>query len=466
VSGSNALPNAAPRTTPAVDVLLWSQALLICYVLAVRLTGGYAQTLLSRGTNDKLVLAADLATILLFISGLLNRLGKPSELNVSGKLFATLLVLFALGTLNPDVGRPLSIFGLRSMTLPLLTLFAYRFVGLDHRQHKLVARVFYVLAMANFLTVMRQATNGLNPEEARMLVTNGSTFLVAGSFRLPGLLASGQDLSLLAGGIAAWAITKSISRGWKEAGLSILLLAVMSGFSIAVALQRGPLIAMVLSVAIGLLSLSLRSGKGAVRVALALVVGAAVVAVSVSAFASSSAERARDVGGLIDTFGNLASDRSYQQRLAQTIPTSIKLVAANPVIGYGTGASGPSATARADQSPLQAFPLGGLVADNGYLLVALQLGVPGAMLFAFALGMGARRGAITGRQTYGEVNYEVRAIFLFLMVAMLFGGYWGLSGPMCVLLGIVAREDRFHHEQAHSSRPESSSMRRMSSSPV
>jgi hypothetical protein len=93
--------------------------------------------------------------------------------------------------------------------------------------------------------------------------------------------------------------------------------------------------------------------------------------------------------------------------------------------------------------------LGGLVADNGYLLVALQLGVPAAMLFAFALVMGARRGAITGRQTNGEVNYEVRGIFLFLMVAMLFGGYWGLSGPMCVLLGIVAREDRFHNEQAH-----------------
>jgi O-antigen ligase len=202
-----------------------------------------------------------------------------------------------------------------------------------------------------------------------------------------------------------------------------------------------------------LLSLGLRSGKSAVRVALALVVSAFVVAVSIFAFASSSAERARDVGGLLDTFGNLASDRSYQQRLGQTIPTSIKLVAANPVIGYGTGASGPSTAARADQSPLQGFPLGGLVADNGYLLVALQLGVPGGMLFAFALGMGARRGAITGRQTDGEVNYEVRAIFMFLIVAMLFGGYWGLSGPMCVLLGIVAREDRFHREQTHSSRP-------------
>ena len=188
---------------------------------------------------------------------------------------------------------------------------------------------------------------------------------LAGHFDYRGCwLAAGQDLSLLAGGIAAWAITKSISLRMEGGGfIDSATCGHVLGFSVAVALQRGPLIAVVLSVAIGLFSLCSGRDPEAVPFVSRLHLSWAPswLLSPVSAFASSSGERARDVGGLIDTFGNLlASDRSYQQRSGRHPPaTSIKLVAANPVIGYGTGGQSRTQCDRARRSVATSrLPLG------------------------------------------------------------------------------------------------------------
>lgn len=427
------------RNRPTGSALPDLLVLMLASVIIVRMAGGLLERLLSARLNYALSLTADGITFGLFAllaSGCFKR--RHGATTTSNVVWLVILV-FTLGCFNPLVfGTPLSIFGVRAMTLPLVTFVVVRNLPLRAKHVRRLWRLLGLAAIINFLIAIRQSATGLTPGELNMIVANGSTYLVGDAIRLPGLFASGQELALLAGGVGAWALVRFMSMG-SAAGVTTIALGIGGTATLLLALQRGPLIALITSLLLVSLAMASRSGKVARR---AIVVASALSALlggAVALIAVFDAQRASSFASAFAALTDLGSDTSFRTRLGQTIPTSLSLLSDHPLAGYGTGASGPPASALPLQSPLRNFPLGGLVADNGFLMVALQVGLLGALFFTLLLALWLKHGGVYGNP---RNSWSARALILYLVMAMMFGGYWGLTGPMALLFTLLALGER------------------------
>ncbi|WP_185996565.1 hypothetical protein [Nocardioides campestrisoli] len=397
-----------------------------------RLTGGILERLLGSNLWPLVALATDAVALALILWGLL-RPNPGFAWSTAGKLGWSIVLLFAIGSLHPNVlGTSLSVYSLRSMILPLALGLAMSRMEISAAAAKRTIGGILLIATFGLMVGMRQAIWGLTPGETSMLIANGSTYLAHGESRVPGLFTSGQEFSLFAGFIATWTTTRILVQGARGEKFTYIAWAA-SLAALSLSLQRAPLFACAAAISILLLTKYLR-GKAHSRIAVRVT---ALIAFSTGAFSLLSATQPDRTAAVLKSIGSvtqLSEDDSFQTRSIETVPVALRLILHRPE-GYGTGSSGPNASADPTASPLYPHILGGIVADNGYLMFALQIGILGALLCLLFFCFTIRRGGFARSSGPTEL---VTALVTFLGLVMLLGGYWGLVGAMSTFWILLA----------------------------
>ena len=322
-------------------------------------------------------------------------------------------------------------YGLRAMIWGLVIAMLVQNMPLPSRMMKHIRLAVLGVLMANMLVALWQAVFGLSATELRELAEAGASYQVETQTRLLGLQATGQELSMLAGSAFVWACATIVMKGFREAGPLVWILGLTSAVVTLVVLQRSALIGAL--VALAVLALSLGSWRFAGRrgrVARRLLVVAGVSMLSVVGLAALAPERVDVALERFQSLFGLSSDYSFNVRQDTTLPVALRLIGEAP-LGYGLGASGPVAAKFLPQGPLSDYPLGGIAADNGYLFVALQLGIPGLAVFTLLLFIWATCGSFL--KVSPQDKLSSRVVICFLAAIMLSGSFWGLTGAMAVI---------------------------------
>ncbi|MDD7835649.1 hypothetical protein [Paenarthrobacter sp. AB444] len=343
-------------------------------------------------------------------------------------LFILLCLLVAIPSIATLAVQ--GVYGLRSMLWGLVIALLLQTSPLPIRSRTRIRRVLIGVLVTNMLVALFQAVVGLNAVELQSLVEAGSSFQVGSQTRLLGLQATGQELSMVAGSAFVWVCAVVVVRGFKQVGLFMLILGGTSAVVTLVVLQRSALIGALAAIAILVLGIgtqAVNSGGRAVRRIASIAGGCIFAVVGLALVAPDRVDLA--LARFQSLFG-LSTDYSFSVRQEITLPVALRLIGEQP-LGYGLGASGPVASSFAPAGPLAAYPLGGLAADNGYLFVALQVGLPGLAVFVLLLALWVWDGGFVVLPPQDRM--PPRAVVSFLAAIMLSGSFWGLTGSMAVI---------------------------------
>lgn len=344
-------------------------------------------------------------------------------------VFMTWVVLVSIPSIAALTWQ--GVYGLRTMAWGLVIAVLMQTMVLSLKTRNYIRVLLLIVLLANMLVALVQSVVGLSAAELQGLIEAGASYQVESQTRLLGLQATGQEMSMLAGSAFVWACATIVSRGFRNAGVLVWLLGLSSAVVTLVVLQRSALIGAL--VALGILVISIGAGSLKARRAassrrLATVGGASMLAIVVLAVLAP--ERVDLALARFQTLFGLSSDYSFSVRQETTLPVALRLLADQP-FGYGLGASGPVAAKFAPSGPLAEYPLGGIAADNGYIFVALQIGILGAILFVLMLVLWAWRGSFIDLTPQDRL--APRAVVCFLAAIMISGSFWGLTGPMAMV---------------------------------
>ncbi|RUQ86619.1 O-antigen ligase family protein [Labedella gwakjiensis] len=371
-------------------------------------------------------------TALLILAGCASfkRPGLDRRVIIPGALFLVLAVVMAGVSLAATMNVEFSLRGLVGLVAAPLTVVAVT-ASLSHtpdhevpRARKFILGAIASVVLVNIVVGLRQAIFGLSAEEIRSATEGLSTYSVGDQIRLMGTFQSNQDMGLFLACMAPALLVAGLrASGRAKAGFFVVatLLYVVNFLS----LTRTSLIA---GVTVGLLALAIWSrGEFVLRVLRNLLVVLAGTAIFVSVLIALGVPRVQAAVDRALTLTNLDADGSFNSRRDATLPIAWNAFTSHP-LGAGAGAAGP-----VSQQFAEVAPLGYLNADNGYLMIGLQMGFLGLailiwMLLAVVVSLG-RRG--TALRTAGA------AAALALAVAMLTAGYWSLLAPICIVAAVV-----------------------------
>ena len=314
--------------------------------------------------------------------------------------------------------------------------------GVKGRQRsEAIASISFAILIVTVATVavgLRQALIGLNGSELAATLASGSTFQVGDQVRLMGTFLTNQDFGCFAAAMCPALVVVAL-RVPKARLLVIPLLALLLATNFLsltrtsiLAAGAGTLIAVVLW----------GRGEPILRLLAVMCGGGFALASLLPLLSSLNVTRVDRAIARVQTLFSLATDRSFQARSESTIPIALRYFADSPW-GLGAGAAGPVSQAHPSLAPV-----GPLIADNGYLAIALQLGIVGlgvwvAMLVTLFVSL------IRVRRT---ASLASAAAVISLMLAMLTAGYWSLLSPMTLIAGIVglgvAEVEREHRRRA------------------
>ncbi|MFX1821906.1 hypothetical protein PV768_19170 [Pseudarthrobacter sp. CC4] len=339
-----------------------------------------------------------------------------------------------------------AVYGLRAMVWGLAIAMLLQTTALTSRAKGTIRRVVLAVLLANMLVALWQAVFGLSAIELHELAESGASYQVDSQTRLLGLQATGQELSMLAGSAFMWACATMVTRGFRVAGPSVWMLGLSSAVVTLVVLQRSALVGALFALAVLIFTLGsvrVASRRGSIARRFTAVI--AVSMLSVVALAALAPERVDLALARFQTLFGLSSDYSFNVRQDTTLPVALKLIGEGP-LGYGLGASGPVAAKFAPQGPLADYPLGGIAADNGYLFVALQIGLPGLALFLLLLLTWAIYGSFL--LVPPQERASTRVVVCFLAAIMLSGSFWGLTGSMAIVAFLASMGNAYADEDA------------------
>ena len=283
-----------------------------------------------------------------------------------------------------------------------------------------VVGVVGACAAWNVYLSLEQSFKGLSADELIRVQTAGSTYLVGDAERSIGGFDSSQTLGLYLGFVATFFLVAwpTFSRALRFVFLSV---GVASATALSLTLLRGPLLGCAAAVLTFMFVCAVQSRLGARRRLALTIVTLFVFGLCVSSYRGQG--RWRTMRDRISTVFDLEYDRSFQDRKYSTLPTAIRLFRDN-IWGRGPGSSGP-----VSEQYSSVAPLGGVVADNGYLNLGIQLGFPGLIIIVGLLSILMVR---LGKASGSLVSVGASAVVLYLLVSMFFGSYWNLAGPMVV----------------------------------
>jgi O-antigen ligase len=348
-----------------------------------------------------------------------------------------LILVQAFNPLLPSIGYGIA--GARSIAIPLLLLVAVGTGRLNVRDEHVLVAIGVIGWIVNVVLASRQWLVGFTGAELQWIQSSRSTYLVGDQIRLIGATRSNQDFAFLVAiafpALCACAIAAGKSRAWRV-GFTVLALATLA--VLFGSLVRSGLVAGALG-ALGVAAALSRDPSARRRLAISGVALVLVVwfAASVGAGFVLSPDKAQTLETRVASIFAPSEDYAFQQRQTRVWPHALHEIAAHP-LGAGAGSAGPLSQARDDA------PLGPLVPDDGYLLMGVQFGIPGLLLFVAVLALiatelwrRARRGAWVAAAGFGAV--------LALCVAMVTGNFISLVSPSCawaVLIGLGLREVR------------------------
>ncbi len=352
------------------------------------------------------------------------------------------VVLVCVGVANPalpSLGYGIS--GARPLITPLVVLLAARHARLSHRDVQLILLAVAAGWGVNLLFAFRQSFVGFTAAENAFLRSGVSTFLVGDDARLLGAMRTNQDFGVTTAIafplLLAFSLLSRGSRRWVQ--LLLWAATAATAYVMAASLLRSTMVGGVLAASLVLvLASSSPLGRRRVGILVAVVV-ATIAAMGLASAGIDTSGDGRTAAAVrrITTIFDLGGDKAFQARATTTWPIALDVLGSHP-LGAGPGAAGPVSQQRTDA------PFGTLTPDNGYLLVALQVGIPGLVLFVwFAFGTVARlmRQGRCGDPLVLGVGGSLFAV----LVAMVTGGIWGLVGPvsvLCLLIGLASRPDR------------------------
>jgi len=353
---------------------------------------------------------------------------------VGALAFAALIVAQAFNPLLPSIGYGVT--GARPLVVPLLLLVAVGSGQLSRRDERALVAVGVIGWVVNAFFASRQWLVGFSGAELAFIRSTRATYLVGDQIRLIGAMRSNQDFAFLVAiafpAVAVCALARGRSRGWRVGFglLALATLAVLFGSLVRSALVAGMLGTFAAGAALARDPVLRRR----IVVAAVTVVAVAWVAATVVAGQALSRDQSQTLQTRVSSIFSPGQDYAFQQRQTRVWPQAIHVIESHP-LGVGAGAAGPLSQARDDA------PLGPLVPDDGYLLVAVDLGLPGLALFVTALGLmlvelwrRARLGALAAVAAFGAL--------VALCVAMVTGNFVSLISPSCawaVLMGLGLR---------------------------
>lgn len=358
--------------------------------------------------------------------------GRPWRVAVLA--LVALILAQAFNPLLPSFGYGVT--GARSIAIPLLLLVAVGSGHLTRRDERVLIAIGVAGWTLNVVLASRQWLVGFTGAELTWIHSTRSTYLVGDQIRLLGATRSNQDFAFLVAiafpAVVACALARGASWRWRSGFvlLALATVAVLFGSLVRSGLVAGSLGAVGAALALAR-DPSARSRVVAGVVALVLVVS---FVGSVGAGLVLNEHKAHTLQTRVASIFTPGQDYAFQQRQTQVWPHALREIAAHP-LGAGAGSAGPLSQARDDA------PLGPLVPDDGYLLIAVQYGIPGLALFVLVLALiaaelwrRARHGALAAAAAFGAV--------LALCVAMVTGNFVSLISPTCawaVLLGLGLR---------------------------
>ncbi|MDJ0002926.1 hypothetical protein QM616_09365 [Rhodococcus fascians] len=314
--------------------------------------------------------------------------------------------------------------GLYSMLVPVVAVMAgYRIYdgrSLKVNGSNLLISTICLSLVINALVGYRQALFGLSSSEEAAAVSANSAYLVRGQARLMGAMPTNQDFGITCALVAPVLLLVAVrsagrQRFWSYFGFANAI------FLSFLTLLRGALIAAVIScIVVLVIPLSVTIGR---RMAAVLTILISVPVFSwlfISFFPSDRVEES--VSRVLSLF-SLAGDSSFRARDEYTFPVAISALE-DGIFGSGVGSAGP-----VSQKFSSIAPFGALIPDNGYLIIAIQIGVLGAASILVCLVGLAWRLLRQENGPWGALGIAL----ITLLVAFIFGGYWGLTGPIAVL---------------------------------
>lgn len=401
-------------------------------VLAVSCGMGPGLTRYMPGLKVAMNLLPDLCVALLFAVVIFApRGGRRRRSSAWGVAWVFLFWILAASIPSIVTLTEQAIFGLRAMVWGLVIALLMQSVGLAPKFVGFIRAVVLVVLLGNMSVALFQAVVGLSALELQSLVDAGASYQVETQTRLLGLQATGQELSMLAGSAFVWSCGSIASRGFRSVGALVWTVGLTSAVVTLVVLQRSALIGALVALGVVVVSIgssSFRTGRAAASRRLTMVIGASTFAVVVLAVLSP--DRVDLALARFQSLFGLSADHSFNVRQETTLPVALHLIAQEP-LGYGLGASGPVAARYVPSGPLSDYPLGGIAADNGYLFVALQVGIPGAIFFLLLLVVWAWKGGFI--ELGEQERLAPRAVICFLGAIMMSGSFWGLTGSMAII---------------------------------
>jgi putative inorganic carbon (HCO3(-)) transporter len=281
-----------------------------------------------------------------------------------------------------------------------------------------------VIVAANIVVGFRQAVLGFDAREIAAAARAESTYLVGDQIRLMGTFSVNQEFGLLASCFSpALLIATLRARGSVRTWLLSLTVAMYAVTFLS--LTRTSLIA---SVGSGLVAVLVWSGRTwSTRVVRTVAFVVVVVAASAIVLSVFRIERVNDALERAATLFSLESDKSFRARADENLPFAISVFSEHP-FGLGAGAAGP-----VSQQYPAAAPLGTITTDNGYLMIAIQLGIVGLIAFVWMLTAALRCLA----RTQTTISTAAAAAILGLLLAMATAQYWSLLPPIAAVGALV-----------------------------
>jgi O-antigen ligase len=423
----------------AVPLLLASGLSVRGTAIAVALAGHlFAGPAYVRGAAPGwLPLLLDLGVLAAFGLLVFEPQARPRPWRVAVLALAAVVLLEAFNPLLPSFGYGIT--GARALAVPLLLLVAVGTGRLTRIDERVLIAIGVLGWLLNVAFAAKQWLIGFSGAELEWILSTRSTYLVGDQIRLLGATRSNQDFAFLVAiafpAVCACALASGRSKRWRI-GFGLLLLgtlAVLFGSLVRSGLVAGVAGALVVAVVMAR-DANARWRMVASGVGLAVLVW--IVATAGLGLALSQ-DQTQTLQTRVSSIFSPGDDYAVNQRQTVVWPRAVRAIEQH-LLGAGAGSAGPLSQARDDA------PLGPLVPDNGYLLVAVQFGIVGLLLFlgvlallAVELWRRARAGGLAAAAGLGAL--------VALCVAMLTGNFISLISPSCawaVLVGLGLRTER------------------------
>lgn len=287
--------------------------------------------------------------------------------------------------------------------------------------------ILLAITTISFITALwalRQSLIGFSTSELVAISTQESTSLVGTQIRSSGMFAVNQEFGLFSACVTPALLVLALRANRYRSVYMVAFITLLA--ALLLSLTRTAIVA---AVVVSLIALVLNApGRNVVIKGLLGLLIFAVVFGIVSLVAQNSTDaRVRDATARIATLTNVEEDGSFNDRTSFVWKRGIDLMTAHP-FGLGAGAAGPVSSRFPNTAPA-----GNVTTDQGYLMVGVQVGWGGLIVFVWML-VAILVWLIRSDDTAARAGAMA---LLALMIAMTASQYWSLSAPITLVGALV-----------------------------